>query len=165
MSRGVGVLQRFVVGELEARRSQEGDAPYRWQFVFELAADYQHRLTCDGECDGTGSPGCRFGYEMTRSDVESMRRAVKGLAARGVVEVTYRYSQRPARHVVPRASRVYADDRQTVDADRRMLSTRLTLSVEELEKVRAFQRLEADRLYRLGLDWERAARVSEMTAS
>lgn len=46
-----------------------------------------------------------------RSQVESLRRAVKTLAREGLVEIDYRLEQTLCRHRIPRAQQVYADDR------------------------------------------------------
>jgi hypothetical protein len=143
VSRGLGSIQRLVLAELQCQRTSESGPPFHWAGVLSLTGQIVHGRLCDVDaCEGW----CSFGDRVTRADVETVRRAVKRLAAVELVETRHRLVLTQSRHVLPRRERVYADDRRVADAYRRMLEARLPLSVEQREQERVHQLLRAQRL-------------------
>lgn len=132
-----------------AADAQQSKPWWRWNSVGWLAKVFVHRECCRDDVDDV-SHRCTT-PEPTRAQVESMRRAVKALARSGHLELEYQLIEVRAHYRVPRAKRVYADDRVVVDAHRRELSCRIPLSVDECEQVQAHQHLrnqESDRRLR-----------------
>ena len=110
MSRGIGRVQRAV---LDALLGQPSGPFSGWLTVFELTDSV-------------------FGPSMTRARIESVRRAMKALAAAGVLELDYMPEMTPVR-----ATGYAAGDgqiqRRRYYGDRNRLCAHLTLSVEERE--------------------------------
>jgi hypothetical protein len=90
VSRGFGCVQRFVLAALAECKPRWVDG---WQgrywhpayrSVVELAYAWVHSRQCD---DDGGHYGCTWRSELTRADIESVRRAVKALERAGRVEI------------------------------------------------------------------------------
>lgn len=133
MSRGCGSIQRAVIEYLKAVPRERGEYP-RWTFVQDLA----HRIFHPDEDDLAYTP-------PTRAQVESVRRAVKRLQASGAAETARVTTTVRVTRPVRGRLRTYAGDTETVDADRRLLAVRPTLTDAERAAERA------------ALDAERAA--------
>jgi hypothetical protein len=120
MSRGLGETQRFVLAELG--RDREEDRRRRWRrgwwtpFWWVTALDLAQR---------------RAGGPPTPADLEAIRRAIRTLAARGLVKADH-WAWIDRRHFEHRPAR-------------RMLYVRLPLSAEEQEREAAWTRREKSR--------------------
>jgi len=131
MSKGLGHTQKLV---LDVLREHHGEKPsFRWVDARTVA----HRRVCDGvvEYDEGASRGkewrcpvCGGKRVPTEADVETIRRAIRTLAKRGVVEVDHyeRETERTTTWWWDRRER-----RTTDPAYRKMLVARLTLTPEE----------------------------------
>lgn len=128
MSRGLGRVQLVVLENLRRVRADEpkdGFEPFGWQWLPNLAWD--------------AFGGGRDEYAVTRSQLESTRRALRRLAACGLVDVSYKLDM--------------------YGSERRELVARLALSVEERAILHERQRLQAQHLVSLGVDPMRVGRL------
>ena len=108
MSRGPGRLQRHALAVIDAEGSVS---------VLGVALVDAHQREC-----GCGELTCthwesRMG-SPSRAQLESARRALRSLAACGLVELRTTTQSVPVRCRVPSAERIYADDRQVIWQDR-----------------------------------------------
>lgn len=155
MSRGPGRVQRFVLGRVQhdevgmttRRQYQSGfyvdvDVWHgAWHHVTDVAANWRH----EGVCDESDHDSCLVDYKITRSDLETVRRAVKALERVGTIETRYATVTVPVHWPTPYRKRRYADDREQGDGSRRSLQFRRALSVDERRNEAAAQRLLAER--------------------
>lgn len=139
-------MQRWVLAELD-KRSPHWFTDYRgrrrwdggWESVVALAAYWHHERTCCADRD------CRhLDFDPPRAAVETVRRAAKVLAERGRAEISTRQLEVPVSYRVPRAERIYADDRRRGEGHRLSLRVRSALSVEGQRDDAAAQHLERE---------------------
>ena len=130
MSRGLGKTQRLV---LEILAEKAAELPeYRWVSVFEIA----HHVRCDGDLT---TNGLSFSWEWrcakcdavrpTPAESESVRRAMRKLAAAGLVEADHFVENIGRRHEWVNR-RAYAD----FPAARKQIFVRLPLTAKEAEE-------------------------------
>ncbi len=89
MSRGLGKAQRLVLDALRSHQ-QHADFYHRWLSAYEIAhfRDCGGKLELDGgrtwRCKKCGGP-----HEVSLAEIESLRRAIRTLAAAGLVEAEH----------------------------------------------------------------------------